>query len=288
MLLPRAGLPTSCSRRAVFATRGPSKTVPVPTPRRLEDCCMSVFRAYYDASGADGAQGHLVVVGLAATEKKWSKFEKLWQGVLTDFGVTYFHMKEFAHSRCEYKTWKGANERRNRFVAALLKAIKLGVNKGYFTGVANETMTLVNNQYDMGVETGVYTLTANVCRRRIEHFVQRKHRGSAIHHVFEKGDKGQGNLRRLMELNPHSAAGFSFVPKMLPDGSRLRSFEAADLIAYEGKRLLDDRVAGWPRPLRKSALEIGRTLPMYGTIIEKEQMLKICEEAPPDIIARRV
>ncbi len=57
----------------------------------------------------------------------------------------------------------------------------------------------------------------------------RKHRGSAVHHVFEMGDKGQGNLLRLMELNPHSAAGFSVAPKMLPDGSRLRPFEAADL-----------------------------------------------------------
>lgn len=260
-----------------------------PSTRHKERCWMVVFKCYYDASGADGGSGHLVVVGLVATERKWIKFEQRWEAVLSRYGVTHFHMKDYAHSRGEYATWKDKKEKRATFVADLLKAIKVGINKGYFSSVANETIAAVNELYVAGgVGWGAaYPLAANVCRRRLETFVQRKYPGSPIHHVFEKGDKNQGTLRELMDRYQRGSAGYSFVPKLQPNGVRLRPFEAADLIAYEAKRALDDREVGSARPIRKSALEIGRTLPMMGYVIGKERLLEICAKAPPDIIRRR-
>jgi hypothetical protein len=244
---------------------------------------MTVFRAYYDASGVEKEPGHLVVVGLAATDKKWGRFEARWDDVLEQYGVTYFHMKDYAHSHREYAGWKGDEPRRAAFVAALLQTIKTGMNKGYVVAVSGETIAAVNAKYRFadGRAGGSYSISANVCRRSVEGFVSRKYPGSTVHHLVEKGDAGQGDLPRLVAMSGHYA-GFAIAAKVRPDGSRVREFEACDLVAWEVKRGLDQTRSGIhpPRPARATLRAIGRLLPLAGSVIEVARMMEICAKRP--------
>src|SRR5438105_2658844 len=82
---------------------------------------IAMFRAFFDGSGKEEQHRIVMFGGWVATAKKWSEFQKRWNGILRSFGVPYFHMKEFAHSVGAFKRgWKGDEPKRRAFLAELV------------------------------------------------------------------------------------------------------------------------------------------------------------------------
>jgi hypothetical protein len=94
-----------------------------------------LYASYFDASGKPGRHPVLSVAGAVAPVKKWIRFERDWQQVLKDEGVTEFHATDFAASRKEYEGWKDDKPRRTKFLNRLGKIIKDNTNKLFMVSV---------------------------------------------------------------------------------------------------------------------------------------------------------
>lgn len=95
-----------------------------------------IFTTYCDASGQqDEKTDAIAVLGLVVRVTRWQRFEREWQGVLDDYRVPYFHMREYAHSRGPFASWKGDEERRAAFCGQLIKVTKRAINKLFACGV---------------------------------------------------------------------------------------------------------------------------------------------------------
>src|ERR1700722_12564024 len=77
-----------------------------------------MYTAYYDDSGSPTDTLAVVVAGFVAEDAQWTGFERNWNDTLEQFGISLFHMKEFAHSRGEFSKWKDhqriENQKRER------------------------------------------------------------------------------------------------------------------------------------------------------------------------------
>jgi hypothetical protein len=242
------------------------------------------FTAYYDASGSQSSpSGGLAVVGLVASVAKWSRFESDWDATLAEFGISAHHMRQFTGSSpgSEFAAWEGQEARRSRYLAQLVRALKRGMQKGFAVVVAPDALRRVNEEIAFGGNG--YALAANLCRRFTEKWLEEKHPKATLEHVFEHGDVGQGVLRDELAFSD-IVEGLHFQVKILPkldkSGRRRRQFEAADLLSWEARRMVNTielRFGGRPR---RSLSEIARMLPMAGTTLTSEKILTICRKRP--------
>jgi Protein of unknown function (DUF3800) len=86
---------------------------------------MVALKGYFDESGKPDDPHHsdlaCVLAGYITNQDVWEKAEREWVSALDSFGLSYMHMKEFAHSQkhTPFESWEGNEARR----AALLKSL---------------------------------------------------------------------------------------------------------------------------------------------------------------------
>jgi hypothetical protein len=97
-----------------------------PTSVSPEGRFVVIFTAYLDESGTHGDGEWVAVAGWLSTPERWAEFEREWLTALSDFGISRFHMVEFAHRKGEFASWS-EDERRANFarLAANLPTAKL-------------------------------------------------------------------------------------------------------------------------------------------------------------------
>lgn len=93
---------------------------------------IGVFEAYFDESGTgDELLPCCSVAGWMGEREQWVHFEREWSEALLYFGVSSLHMRDFAHSRGEFASWKGQEVRRKEFLARLVGIISRRVRRGF-------------------------------------------------------------------------------------------------------------------------------------------------------------
>ncbi len=96
---------------------------------------MSEFSVFLDDSGSPDEGICLGVGGFVSTWDKWIEFEKAWHDVLEVYDISYFHMREYAHSTDEFKNWKGKEGKRRTFLKRLVKCLNGRVHKSFASSV---------------------------------------------------------------------------------------------------------------------------------------------------------
>lgn len=88
---------------------------------------MLMLTGYFDETGnpRDEEQKFNGMAGLIAPEVNWLNFEIAWRRVLRGFQIPYFHMREFAHSIENFKSFKGDEPKRQSLFRQLLDIIDL-------------------------------------------------------------------------------------------------------------------------------------------------------------------
>src|SRR5215831_17772262 len=84
---------------------------------------LTKYTAYFDGSGSPADTAAVVVAGFVAPVDQWVDFERNWNECLKHFGVSALHMREFAHSRGEFSSWKGNETKRRHFLGRLITII---------------------------------------------------------------------------------------------------------------------------------------------------------------------
>jgi len=195
--------------------------------------------AYFDASGSPSTDA-VAVAGLAATPEKWVEFERKWDECLTAQNVSALHMRDFAHCRREFESWKDDEPRRRRLLNGLLWIIEETIDYSVACAIYMNDYNAVDASRSLSETMRPYTMASLTCSACIIPWAQNNgHQRDQIIWVFEKGDDDQDDLRKHWDWTyPNSDVEPIMLKKRdgYPDPNQcraIRAFEAADLVAYE-------------------------------------------------------
>jgi hypothetical protein len=157
-----------------------------------------MFTAYSDDSGTADDTLAVVVAGFVATNEQWLHFERNWNDTLNQFGISKFHMKDFAHSLREFSGFRENKEDREWFMRQLLAHIRLRVTYSNGHALLMDHYRTVNNVYALDQAFPPYALAGRTCIARINLWAEK--RGipkEQIRHVFEDGSAVGHQCHRL-------------------------------------------------------------------------------------------
>ncbi len=182
-----------------------------------------MLTVYCDAS-VKKADEVISLWGYVAPAEKWESFDRSWKSVLGEFGVEYFHMKEFAHSNGPYKPWKGRENKRRDFLSKLIAVIGANVSYGVGASVPMGMYNEADTAYQISEHMHPYALCGAICIDFILKWQDVHHlKNEPLEFVFEAGDEGRGHLihwtkeltdreptfKRMKEATPLQAADFA-------------------------------------------------------------------------------
>lgn len=241
---------------------------------------MAIFTAYLDSAGTELDKKVIVAVGVVATAQKWAAFDRRWTEVLDEFGVADLHMKEFAHFKGAFQSWRGDEERRKAFLGRLIAVAKTGINKTLVHSLFLKDYRRVNARFQL-TETvgGPYSLALAACVQRCRVWVEaKKGAESRFEYIVEHGDVGQEAFARFMASQDEPPP--VFVQKKNNTGKAWTPLQAADLIAYEYRRkhtwLADTGFLPHQSDRRGSLLAIEKDLPVDAKITDEEMLRVLC------------
>lgn len=197
---------------------------------------------HFDESGTHSGSAYTVMGGYVATEAQWAVFDWAWRNLLSTYGLTRFHSKEFRGRAGEFKGWTVRRQDEFAKVAEALLA-----RSTLFSIVAG----LVNRDHDeFRKNPGIkhyrhshYGACFHQCMANAVKIVERNFAGEQISFVLEAGHKNAGDAARIFttakigKLN--SAGKQTILAPYLGDlsfQSGLSSLEAADFLAHRAYR----------------------------------------------------
>jgi len=194
----------------------------------------TMYTAYYDDSGSPNDTLAVVVAGFVADNAQWTEFERNWNETLKHFGISLFHMKEFAHSRGEFAKWKdhqrieGQRKERETFLRQLVGHIIVRVRHSFGHAVLMDHYREANREFVLA-EGGIspYALCGRTCIARVSIWAQKYAiPETEVQHVFEDGSLNKGDLIDRMFVDKGMVPIFKKKTESVP-------LQAADLLAYE-------------------------------------------------------
>jgi hypothetical protein len=239
----------------------------------------AMLSCYFDAS-RDSPTTVTIVSGWVATVGAWDRFDGDWKILLAQYDIPYFHMKEFAHSRGPFTTWKGEENKRANFLRKAVDVIAANVLRGFACVVEHEPFGKIDKQYRLSEAVGVpYSLAGRDCVAHANLWLRKEQRRLAVKYFFEDGDEGKGELRRVMKKDGLPRPVFA-PSRDTPSGDvGLTPLQAADFAAYE---LLKAYKAGEDLPLykyRRSVKELAKIQASWGKYTE-QNLVDLCKRVP--------
>ena len=169
---------------------------------------MAAFTAYFDGSGSPSDTPVVTVAGFIATSGQWIEFERNWRDACSAFGVSALHMKDYAHSRGEFESWKGDNARRARFMERLVSVIRTRVRNSFASVVVVDDYVQMSSQYRGLLKP--YTLAACTCIDKVKRWAVRQHVDeSKIAYLFRGWRWRSGRILSARKVAPKSESTFS-------------------------------------------------------------------------------
>ena len=205
--------------------------------------------SYMDETGHsnDPTLEYVGMAGFVAPFGAWEVFETEWSDLLRNAGLRGpFHMKEFAHSQGQFKSWKGKEELRRSFFGRAVKLVTetggtpIGaiVSLSAFRSLTQDQQTTFLDPYYIAFQT---------CTR-----------GAAIEAIFEEPEEKVAMVYAYHDEYGTNIGGraeqlWHAIRKHYDHGNRMGSYasstpsdlsplQAADLFAYELSHEFENRV----------------------------------------------
>ncbi|MGD0942467.1 MAG: hypothetical protein ABR905_22465, partial [Terracidiphilus sp.] len=214
--------------------------------RRWPSSLFAMFTSYFDCARTGQGGGSIAVCGWLSTGERWLEFDEEWRRVLDSFGVSHFHMKEFAHFHGPYSSgWEGDGPKRAAFLQSLVGAISHHAMAGFACLIESSDFHEVDQEYQVRDYYGnEYALCGRVCVAKVNLWLRAHQLDPAAEYVFDDGDIGRGRLTWLMESGGYPAPIFRpSTDRKAKDGTPVRGLlplQAADFAAYELRKGWDD------------------------------------------------
>jgi len=245
-----------------------------------------MFAIYFDESGTHDKSKAVVVAGYIATVDQWAEFEREWWDMLKAENISMFHRTDLECFLNEFSEQNGWNPtRRERMVKRAQGIIKRRVNAGVSSGVIKRTYDeIITGEARQHYGRHYYTFAVSDCLKQVAEWVKDYRRAELIQYVFECGAEGQAEVneafREIYEdtdlRERYHLEGWSFADKR-----NVVQLQAADLLAYESFKHMDNRIVGGvKRDMRKSLYDLLRQsggTPHYSNYWRKENLTELSE-----------
>lgn len=190
------------------------------------------FAAYFDDSGKSGQHQIVAAGGAVSTVDKWDKLSMEWVRVLHGYGLDMFHMKDL------YREFRGRRNEADALLQDLSALVKRYTNKTFSMSIFWRDWNKVNVKYQLKEQIGSpFPFAAVSCLSHLEHWAKNQKRGLSMKDIqcwFEHGSEDYGLLIKLCRKE------FGIEPFMA--GKSLVPLQVADLIAWQGRREMEDRM----------------------------------------------
>jgi len=234
-----------------------------------------MFTACFDAGGSQHDQRFLIMAGFISSADAWTKFDAVWRDRLSQDGISYFHMVEFAHSSKEFRNgWRDNKSRREKLLSELLDIIRAHAFRVFGCAIENKVLLAhlpQKNREEFFLDS--YSLAGRDCASQVTQWCLSEHISTPVEFVFEDGDLGKGNLMKRLKEDGYSTPSFRFKKDRDTPIGKAPSFtplQAADFLAYEifvGCKNMEQK--GY-RP--RWALEEFLRMPGYVGLYERENL----------------
>jgi hypothetical protein len=227
-----------------------------PSTVGLDRRLVLTLTGYFDASGTHDGSETVVLAGWISSDKGWAAFDDEWRAALDNYGLTMFHMREFAHHRGEFQRWSEP-QRRIRFAAFAEIVSKYALSSVAVAVPVKEFQEEFTPAAQRHVG-GAYGFAASVLMMEAAQFVEEslKPEGSPfeIAYLFESGDAGVGQVMKLFQANmmdPDQAAKLHLLSFRIEDKRKFVALQAADILAYELYQDFPRQMGTSPLPRRR-------------------------------------
>jgi len=232
-----------------------------------------VLTAYFDESGIHGDSKVFAMGGYLAPKEMWNRLEKEWNSTLEKYEIGFFHMTDCENGFAQFEGW--SKTKREDLIKELIKIIRQNGLFSICSAVVLEDYTdarqtelgqrfLPDEPYYFGFEHCLY-LTANKVDAKdpkpiafVFDLNAFSGQATSIYRQIKDNDNGPIDTTRLGEIV------FGEMKTLLP-------LQAADILAYEVYKDCLNRRYDERRPLRKSAMKLGRGR-FYGGYFNRDSL----------------
>ena len=210
-----------------------------PPPQRL----MAVIRAYLDDSGypTDPNTRVMAIAGYAAKQAHWTYFEEAWAKVLGDFGVPYFHMKEWPNPKGILAAIKSDPVLEHDFIVGLAGAITDWLDSSPSAVVRLDDLEEFNERHELEIDPYALAIYGCLFELGTEYY------GQEVDLVIDRFDKSPMRIALGFEYAQTDSSGLdiSLFNSIALGGSdswrNILPLQAADFVAYELRKNVDER-----------------------------------------------
>ena len=233
---------------------------------------MNLYSAYFDESGTHAGSDVVVVAGYVASSSHWIDFSIEWQRALDEFGISYFHMTDFANGAKAYAAWN-KEQRRDR-LNRLIDIISRHVFSSVAYAIPMKSFNKIFSARSKSICGGAYGLATACCFTEMGQVASDPGVDGWIEYVFESGDKDAGTVRKIVNSHlrdPETNAMYRFHSLSYADKHHCQPLQAADMLAYEVYRHLP-RQMGWrpPTTARYPLQQLGLGLRRWGYLSDDQ------------------
>jgi hypothetical protein len=239
---------------------------------------IAVLEGFFDDSGTH--QGSLVTAmgGCVSRAEQWAAFAPEWRRVLDDFGVSFFHSTDLANSQEEYKNWD--DSRKRSFITRLARVM------GDYAKTAIAGLVVVDDYSivpEWARKTSAFGDQYNFCFQMcvgltmnwIDGLNPPMPQGDQVAFTFDQRPKGEGLTRNAYYYikkfrDPNDRMG----TLAFADKKRLLPLQAADFVAYESYKHLDNQERASGRPLRGSLAVLVENVWQFEAYVFRAEDLK--------------
>jgi hypothetical protein len=187
---------------------------------------MAMFTAYFDASGApdDPHVKSVTVAGFLASADQWTRFDREWKKTLAAHGATALHMKEFSHSRGEFKGWD--TPKKAAFIGQLVTILQKRMRHSFAMTISMEDYRRNEEKYHIrDIASPLAIVGLQVVQALLQLCLSINQPFNETIVLFEDGDVDRANLKDWIRGVYGATVHF--------ESKGLKAFEACDLLAYE-------------------------------------------------------
>ena len=190
--------------------------------------------AYFDDSGHPDSQDAVLVAGWVAQVEQWSLLEKEWNEDLKEFKLETFHMKDFLNRKCtDYEHL--SNTDKKRLLGRLVGHIRTRTRHSFCSIVPMADYKEVNaNYYFEEILGKPYAFAAVGVIQRLRAWKDKYASDYPLEIILEDGTKHKGDLMKVFKQ-------FHFNDPIFRDRKHLPPLQAADMLAFEGRKAVENK-----------------------------------------------